>query len=272
MLIDNKNKRRILRGDGFDGCFQAFRKSPVYIKLLHKKEFSIGATPNVSYRVMNHWEKLGLISSNRKNGIGWRKFSLCDLVWHLMILSLREFGFPNEKILKVKDSLIDLKYPSGKPYPLFEYYLSIAIELRKPVFAIIYSDGYADIAEFEEIQFTQEAGRLKNSHIKIDVSSLLEKLFSSENLVPLYDLLAPLSSKELKIFETVRHGKCTSVNIELSNNGNDTERIAKIKTITHRKLKNGESLNKLVRNANQKTTIFSNNNEDLGIQIEKEIK
>ena len=189
-----------------------------------------------------------------------------------MILSLREFGFPNDKILKVKDSLLDLKYPSGKPYPIFEYYLSIAIELRKPVFAIIYSDGYADIAEFEEIQFTQETGGLKNSHIKIDINSLLEKLFSAKELAPLYELLVPLSSKELKVFKAVRDNKCKSVNVELSNTKEGTEKIAKIKTITHRKLEKEESINKLVKKTNQKTTFFSNDNGDLGIQIEERNK
>jgi DNA-binding transcriptional MerR regulator len=272
MIVDFQNDRRIFRSDGFDMRFPTFKQEPVYMELIHKKEFSIGTNPDASYRVTNHWEKLGIIPSDRKDGQGWRKFSLYDLVWQMMVLSLRDFGFPNDKILKVKDSLLDLKYPNGEPYPLFEYYLSMAIEFRKPIFAIIHSDGYADIAEFEEIQFTQEAGYLRENHIRIDINKIIGKLFESKDLAPLYDLLVPITNNEAKIFNAVRSGKHQSINVELSSNAEDTEKIKRIRTITHRKLREGENLNKLVKMPNQKTNIFSNENGDIGLQIDEEVR
>ena len=61
----------------------------------------------ISYRILNHWEKLGLIDNDRPQGKGWRKFSVIDIVWMEIIKELRNFGYSNDKILTVKRDLIN---------------------------------------------------------------------------------------------------------------------------------------------------------------------
>lgn len=75
----------------------------VYRKL-HNTYFSMQATGQ-KYRVINNWDSKGILSSNRLNQKGWRKFNSFELVWIRIITSLREFGLPIEMIKQCKDGL-----------------------------------------------------------------------------------------------------------------------------------------------------------------------
>jgi len=58
-----------------------------------------------SARVLNHWEKEGVIGNLRDGGRGWRKYSLLDRIWIQLVQQLRAFGYPLVNIKQLKEAL-----------------------------------------------------------------------------------------------------------------------------------------------------------------------
>lgn len=72
-------------------------KKPVFTLKGLQKYF-----PSLSYRILNDWDKKGLISGSRKNqDSGWRKFTVIDIIKFFIIIDLRKYGMPIPKIKKV---------------------------------------------------------------------------------------------------------------------------------------------------------------------------
>lgn len=208
-------KARIVRGDDFDHNMLLFKGKPKFLEFLTSRKFTVKKSKQ-SYRVINHWTKLGLIDDYRsEKNSGWRKFSITDIVWLSIIMSMRRFGFPNEKILKVKDSLIDLEYPKGGYYPIFECYVSMALVMKRPVSIIVFEDGFTEIAQKTEIDNSEMIGILGEDHLKISVNDALQGIFTKEDLKPILTL--PYSKEESEIIELIRSGKYESVKVKFKN-------------------------------------------------------
>ena len=90
----------ILRGEAFYTAFDMYYESESGQKIsewLNDKRHRLEAG-TVSYRVINHWENMGLLSGFRSSGKGWRKYSIVDRVYIEVVIALRRLGFPLEKI------------------------------------------------------------------------------------------------------------------------------------------------------------------------------
>lgn len=59
----------------------------------------------VTYRWITYWHSKGLLIGNYIEG-KWRKFDLVEFVWLKMIVKLREFNIPIEKIKWIKENLM----------------------------------------------------------------------------------------------------------------------------------------------------------------------
>lgn len=91
--------------------------------------------PSLSYRMMNDWEKKKMITGSRSKEMGWRKFSITDIVELFIITDLRKFGLPIPSIKKVLNDLrmniIGSSNPKTKEletveYRNFEYFLILS--------------------------------------------------------------------------------------------------------------------------------------------------
>ena len=58
-----------------------------------------------SARVLNHWEKEGVIGDLRDGGRGWRKYSQLDRIWIQFVQQLRVFGYPLVNIKQLKEAI-----------------------------------------------------------------------------------------------------------------------------------------------------------------------
>ena len=58
-----------------------------------------------SARVLNHWEKEGVIGDLRDGGRGWRKYSQLDRIWIQLVQQLRAFGYPLVNIKQLKEAI-----------------------------------------------------------------------------------------------------------------------------------------------------------------------
>ena len=61
----------------------------------------------VSYREINHWDKMGLIRCKRRSKTGDRKFNFIDFIWIKLIAELRSFGVSIPVIEKIARDLYE---------------------------------------------------------------------------------------------------------------------------------------------------------------------
>lgn len=137
----------------------------------------------VSYRLINHWEKEGLLTPYREEDGGWRKYSLMDIIWILVVKELRHLGLGLPQIKSVRSSLIS-RYNQCE-YGELEFYASLAYINRTPVFVLAFSNGRAEAATaYEIIDSTDKYGVL--NHISINLNHILQSVFPQKQLKPIY--------------------------------------------------------------------------------------
>lgn len=128
----------------------------------------------ISSRVVNHWQELGLITDNRPEGKGWRKFSISEMVWINIIIKLRKFGIDLNRIKAVKDylSLFSSDKNQSK-YPELDFYILYVLSTSKPVSLIVFDSGEALLGSQIEIDIAKQYGGIKDDFISIDLNKLV---------------------------------------------------------------------------------------------------
>ena len=83
------------------------------LKDLSVSEFNLKDVPQTS-RVIHYYEKEDLLMSKRESPGAWKKYSTEDVIWLHVIMALREFGLPIEKLKKAKEFILRLSYRNEK--------------------------------------------------------------------------------------------------------------------------------------------------------------
>ena len=66
-------------------------------EFINKKLFTVADTP-LTYRQVNSLDADNLLSEERKNNQGWRKFSFTELIYVLIVNELKKFGLKHEQL------------------------------------------------------------------------------------------------------------------------------------------------------------------------------
>jgi len=203
-------KTHFLKGDNFYLSLINFKKLKAF-KGFIDKQYSLKNT-HVSYRVINHWCKLGLVQDSRKKQTKWRKLSLSDLVWIKIIGRLRKFGLSLNKIKKVRQELFYSPIKKTTRIHQFEMYIGHAM-LKRPCLIIVFEDGSADIGLFSEYKARIELiGGLK-SHLIINLNDIVQEIFSTKDITPKYTSGTELNTEELSLMLAIRSGNYKSIKI-----------------------------------------------------------
>lgn len=83
--------------NNIDGFFELFGN-------IMSPQFTI-SDAQVEHRTILHWEKEGLIESDKSENGGWRRYSFSAYVWLRLIKEMRGFGVPIAVLKKVKAEL-----------------------------------------------------------------------------------------------------------------------------------------------------------------------
>lgn len=142
---------------------------------LNTKEGKI-SEKSISARVLTHWQKFGLISDDRPQGKGWRKFSTSERLWIHCIIRLRKFGLDLNKIKKVKEHL---EWCSEKDqtsiFPQLDFYILFAMTSNTPVKLIVFADGETLIGRQIDIEIAKNFNAIKDDYISIDLNMLFNE-------------------------------------------------------------------------------------------------
>ena len=178
------NKNIIRTSDWFDlNFFGGFINSDTSIKKQFNEQNLKVDDKRLSSRILNHWYETGIVTDNRPNGKGWKKFSFSELVWVHIIFKLRAFGLDLKRIKFVKDQL-DIYNSIDKisNCPLLDFYMLVAIYSTIPVKLIIFESGQAELVRQIDIDIANQLEFISEDFISIDINKLLNKLLSKKNL------------------------------------------------------------------------------------------
>jgi len=168
-----------------------------------------------TYRIINHWQKEGLISDDRPSGKGWRMYSLMDVVWLNIITELRKFGYPLEKIKKVKESLIapldSLK--EKHQLPMLEMYVATALIHKTPAFLLVFDNGEALAVTHKQMVNAVQFKTIGN-HIQLSINAILQKIYPKKDMKPQFETFIKLSDEEFELMAMVRTGNYESITIK----------------------------------------------------------
>lgn len=181
-------------------------------KFLNTPRFTAGELP-VSYRVLSHWDKLGILPGNPNKEGAWRKFTFIERVWIGVVVHLREFGFSLKKIAQIKNNILDYNNKL-KAYVYFEYYIARAISSSEDPYVLVLANGLADVGTQEEIEINKIIGKSKDM-VLISLKSVLEEL---DVKVKQADSLIGLRNQEMEVISAIRGGDFESITAKLKDN------------------------------------------------------
>lgn len=216
----------------------------------------------ITSRIINHWQSEELISENRSNIKGWRRFSYIDLVWIHIIKELRVFGFTLENIKKIRKFIFIPQRGIKSPAFGLEFYMVLCCA-NIPCSVVIFPDCTVQFATHSELEASYKC-KLIGTHLNISLNHILQRIMPTESLIPKHNFQDVLSIKEKEILSLIRLGKYESVKIFFKTGKID--RIEKRESINV-----GEKIRKIIRDsAYQRIEVVVENNKV--VSIKRDIK
>ena len=180
----NERKNVIPASDWFDLNFLAgFLHSDLNIvKQFNQQTYTIGEE-KLSSRVLNHWYQSGIITDDRLDNKGWKKFSFSEIVWIRIVIKLRKFGLDLQRIKKVKEQIDCYNTKNSKSKcPLLDFYMLVAITSTIPIKFIVFESGQAEIVKQSDIDIANQINLINEDFISIDINKLLDKALTKKKV------------------------------------------------------------------------------------------
>lgn len=198
MTKENLKTSFIPRSNELYALIEAFCKRTVCGDEYHKDRFTVKDT-GLSSRVVSHWAEKGLLPDGLKGEVGWRKFTITEMVWLKIAIQLRDFGFPLDKIVSIKKQIMIFNR-ENKTYPILDCYISQAC-LDYDVYVVILTDGRADIATALELELAKrDLSFLRKSMFLISLKSILLELGLP---VQKAKISVPLNTEEVELYKSL---------------------------------------------------------------------
>ena len=180
----NERKNVFPASDWFDLNFLAgFLHSDLNIvEQFNHQTYTIGEE-KLSSRVLNHWYQSGIITDDRIDNKGWKKFSFSEIVWIRIVIKLRKFGLDLQRIKKVKEQIDYYNTKDSKSKcPLLDFYMLVAITSTIPIKFIVFESGQAEIVKQSDIDIANQLNLINEDFISIDINKLLDKALTKKKV------------------------------------------------------------------------------------------
>jgi DNA-binding transcriptional MerR regulator len=197
-------------------------------KLVNERNFNVNDT-DITYRMIGHWDQHDLLPIGLRENSGWRKFTFIEMVWLRIIQHLREFGLSLDKIVYVKECIMEFNEKTNT-YDSFEYFVIQSWKSSSNPCLMVAYNGHAEIATLKDL--SNMANLIgQNDMILISLSTIVEEVgFKTMEKSELFDLkdehkellseIQSDSDKEIKI--KVNKGKM----VEMESTSNMTALMA----------------------------------------------
>jgi hypothetical protein len=143
-------------------------------KMLNTERYRL--PDSISSRVINHWEKEGIVRDPRTKTEGWRRYSLMDIIWLRMIEQSRTFNLGIPALRQMYESaIVTADTLDHSRYPLLELHVANWLGTQAPFSAIVTGKGKLYIA-FDSIISAQSSMGAMPTHLCIPVHRILRSL------------------------------------------------------------------------------------------------
>lgn len=229
-------------GDDFLIAFHQYFSSEKTQLLSKKLNTAIYTPPDeCTSRNLNHWEKQGILTDCRPSGKGWRKYSAIEIVWVKIVLELREFNFPLEKLITLRNSLT---YPGDKKFavsqmPILEVYVAQSLIKFRPIYLLVSPEGQGIIGFKNQIEDSKEFNFI-GTHVNINLATIIKSVFPKADLKFSFKMDWELSEEEEELVSMLRQGTFDKIEVKTKE--------GKIKTISASELINDKKLFREIAN------------------------
>ena len=238
-------------------------------ELLTKKHLTVKDT-GINYRVINHWDNMGLIRFGRNSKEGNRKFSFVDFIWIQVIDELRSFGVKLPSIKSIteqvyapvpwaevtkdvlkhedlfknfldKDQIAEFIKSSTKDQDLdenidFNYLQALIVEAiaeANLVSLVIFENGeFLFYIKNKEAVYPREVlDRIQtSSQVRISLSNIIYKHITGSALLHYTKDFKLFNAKEIKVLEYLNEGSYKKINVLFKTRTREPLEIKKSKT------------------------------------------
>ena len=219
----NERKNVFPASDWFDLNFLAgFLHSDLNIvKQFNQQTYTIGEE-KLSSRVLNHWYQSGIITDDRIDNKGWKKFSFSEIVWIRIVIKLRKFGLDLQRIKKVKEQIDYYNTKDSKSKcPLLDFYMLVAITSTIPIKFIVFESGQAEIVKQSDIDIANQLNLINEDFISIDINKLLDKALTKKKVKA--DYFNSIKTSDNPLFTQIEetHSKNNIQSVTIKTNDKD---------------------------------------------------
>lgn len=186
-------------------------------KQFNEQTYKLG-DERLSSRLLNHWYEAGIITDDRPNGKGWKKFSFSEIAWIEIVYKLRSFGLDLKRIKVVKDQ-IDFYNSLDKisKCPLLDFFMFVSIQSSTPVKLIVFESGQAELVRQIDIDIANSLRFITEDFISIDINRLMDKLLTKKNVKADY-LNYSKTPIEKEVYNSVYLNNVKSITIKTNKN------------------------------------------------------
>lgn len=179
-------------------------------EILRDRKYTTKDT-GVDYRTVSHWRDVKILPKSVDKQEGWKKFTLPEIVWMKVIVQLREYGFPLDKIAKARN---EIEWEELKDFEvsILEYYSAVALATTSDPYVLILPDGQAEIATTYEV-LSKDFFSNQTDMLMISLKSILKNLGFD---VPKANLLHQLTANEEELLWSIRYEDNKEVSMHLS--------------------------------------------------------
>ena len=187
----------------------------IFGKQLHEQHLRLDSK-DLSYRIINHWEKNGLLLNARPDGKGWRRYSIIDVIWINIMGALRDFGYSIEALKKLRDFLDrkDWKHQLSA-MDLIEYYTAKVLSQKTQTFICVFSDGCLGI--LNNVEYQDMVGMMSTrNHININLNVIIQKVFEQVDLNPVLEEMLEITPNETYLLANARTGNYEYIDVRIT--------------------------------------------------------
>jgi DNA-binding transcriptional MerR regulator len=211
------NTQLFITSDGFVaslGSYSQFRESSAETNNLRERHLRMRVA-DVSSRVLNLWEEAGILPTDTRDGAGWRKFSLTDLVWLELVKRMTSSGL---QLTTIQQGMKSLSTPNTLDLFHVEHGLAFVLGKKKQftLYFVATKDGqmqFIDKASFDAFSGITFASTSTDSLLLIVVNKLVEKLLGRKGLTPI-EVGIQLDSTETSILNELSNPGVESINVK----------------------------------------------------------
>lgn len=185
---------------------------------LNKQIYSIKYIVGISKQLLNIWKKESLIPLYQSDEKGWLKFSLVDILWIGIIEELKKFGFTYEKILNIKNQLLQLDEiienddDDGEEIEILNLAIIEILLTANSIYMLIDENGETNILNAYAIIDKMQKNELTN-HVILNLNQLIKLNIESLYKEPSLEVFKGLSKHEIQVLLILRSENFESVKI-----------------------------------------------------------